>query len=188
MQKNYFDRMLDEIYGAFGKPRPSYGSPAYNSLWRRVTEELYIPDEAAKPIAYSMAERDSFPSNPGKAIMEEFFNWLGKNPKIRAFARACTDCSTDIPGWFWAWDGDGMRYVCKCACNQDDKMRHIKPWNRREAMAFGYSLKNPDVLAGPVQNEYTGVIGKPGPSSSSPRELQRMRANAREMERAESPW
>ena len=165
MEQQFFDRMLDEIYGAFGRQRPLYNTPAYKTLWRRVSEERGVPNEAARHIAYALSEYDSLPTNLGKAILCEFSEWLSRNPDMKAKAHSCKECSADIPGWFWAWQGN-HRIVCKCACNQDDAFRHMQAWTRRMASRAGHTLDDPVAAQGRARrkhNEYTRSVGKQEP-------------------------
>lgn len=142
MEQRFFDSMLDEIYSVFGRQRPAYGTPAYRSLWRRVVEERGVPNEAAKHIAYALSERDSLPLNLGKAILAEFDNWLAEHPEKRARMTACPECSSDMPGFFWAWDA-GRRVVCKCACNTDRRFEKFQSWTPRMALDAGLRLSDP---------------------------------------------
>lgn len=142
MEQRFFDSMLDEIYSAFGRQRPAYGSPAYRSIWRRVTDERGVPNAAAKHIAYKLSEFDSLPLNLGKAILAEFDNWLSEHPEKRARMTMCPECSSDIPGFFWAWDA-GRRVVCKCACNADRNFEKLQPWTHTQALAAGLRLSDP---------------------------------------------
>lgn len=149
MEERVFERMLDEIYSAFGRQRPAYGSPAYRSLWRRVCEERAVPNEAAKTIAYALCERDILPLNLGKAILAEFDNWLSEHPERRARATACRNCDPEMPGFFWAWDATGYRLLCKCVCNQDRRFENQQAWTRKQAQEAGYSLTLPGVEDAP---------------------------------------
>ncbi len=160
MQQSYFDRMLDEIYGAFGRQRPTFGSPAYKTLWRRMVEEKGVPDEAAKHIAYAISEYDSLPMNLGKAMLREFENWLSDNPGKRAALCCCHECSTDVPGFFWAWDEAGRRMLCKCACNQRQEFTKLQAWTRGRAVRAGLALTDPQAAVTKAQNVYTRAIGK----------------------------
>lgn len=141
MEERFFQSMLDEIYSAFGRQRPQYGSAAYRSLWRRVCEERCVPNEAAKAIAYALCDRDSLPLNLGKAILAEFENWLSEHPERRAQRTACPDCAPEMPGFFWAWESTGRRLLCKCACNQDKRFETQQPWTRRQAREAGLLLE-----------------------------------------------
>lgn len=143
MEERVFQRMLDEIYSAFGRQRPAHGTAAYNSLWRRVCEERAVPNEAAKAIAYALCDRDSLPLNLGKAILAEFENWLSEHPQRRAKTTACRECDPEIPGWFWAWDATGYRWLCKCACNQDRRFESIPAYTHRQALRVELVLHDP---------------------------------------------
>ena len=143
MEERVFQRMLDEIYSAFGRQRPTHGTAAYNSLWRRVCEERGVPNEAAKAIAYALCDRDSLPLNLGKAILAEFENWLSEHPERRARATACRDCDPEMPGFFWVWDATGYRMPCKCACNQDRTWEKYRGRTRRQAREEGFLLSDP---------------------------------------------
>lgn len=159
MNAQIFDRMLEEIYSAFGREKPKFGSGVYRNLWRRVVEERGVPDEAAKAIAYAASNWDSLPVNIGKAILNEFSTWLDANPNMRAAARCCPDCSKDIPGFFWVWVG-GSRKVCKCACNDSERIRHWQAWTRGKAERSGYLLADP--AQAPVQSglgDFSAAIG-----------------------------
>ncbi|MBD5417344.1 MAG: hypothetical protein HDR50_06735 [Desulfovibrio sp.] len=149
MDERFFDSMLDEIYSAFQRQRPTRGTPAYRSLWRRVCEERAVPNEAAKAIAYALTDRDSLPLNLGKAILAEFENWLADHPQRRAKATACRDCDPAIPGFFWVWDATGYRMLCKCACNQDRRLENMQAWTRRQAQEAGLLLTDPGVEPAP---------------------------------------
>lgn len=149
MDEKFFHSMLDEIYSAFGRQRPVYGSPAYRSLWRRVCEDRAVPNEAAKAIAYALCERDSLPLNLGKAILAEFDNWLSEHPERRALATACRECDPETPGFFRVWDATGYSMLCKCACNQDRRFEHMQGWKRRNAVMAGLLLKDPGPQAAP---------------------------------------
>lgn len=144
MQQQTFDYMLEEIYGAFGRQRPSYGSPAYRAIERRVNGERPLPDDAAKYIAEAMADYDSLPSNLGKAIMAEFFNWLSEHPEKRQAQSACPDCSKGLHGWFWIWTKDGLPAIAKCSCNRDPRFAKFPAMTRKQAKDRGYMLENPD--------------------------------------------
>ena len=149
MEERVFQRMLDEIYSAFGRQRPAHGTAAYNSLWRRVCEERAVPNEAAKAIAYALCDRDSLPLNLGKAILAEFENWLAEHPERRVHARACIDCDPEMPGFFWAFTAEGKRLLCKCACNQDRRLENVQAWTRRQAQEAGLLLSDPGAQAAP---------------------------------------
>ena len=137
MQQAIFERMLEEIYSAFGRERPRGGSPSYVSLWRRVVEERNVPDAAARPIAYALSEYDTLPVNLGKAILAEFAQWLDRHPARRRSTPLCAQCSADMPGWFWATDAEGRRMACKCACNNDPAYAHLQSWTREQAACAG---------------------------------------------------
>lgn len=143
MDTQYFQRMIEEIYSAFGRKTPERDSAAYRSLWRRVCEERSVPNEAAKAIAYALCEYDTLPSNLGKAIIREFEQWLSANPQAKAHVHCCPDCSTDTPGFFWLWTADGQRKLCKCACNRDPRFDRFTPMTRRQAQDAGYLLSDP---------------------------------------------
>lgn len=149
MEERFFQSMLDEIYSAFGRQRPAYGTAAYRSLWRRVCEERAVPNAAAKAIAYALSERDSLPLNLGKAILAEFDNWLSEHPERRSLLSACRDCSPEMPGFFWAWGPGGKRLLCKCACNQDRRFESRQPWTRRQAREAGLLLEDPARASAP---------------------------------------
>ena len=140
MEERFFDSMLDEIYSAFQRQRPTRGTPAYRSLWRRVCEERAVPNEAAKAIAYALCDRDSLPLNLGKAILAEFENWLTEHPERRARPTACRECDAATPGFFIAWDARGKSALFKCACNQDRRYADRQPWTHKQALEAGYSL------------------------------------------------
>ncbi|WP_302580146.1 hypothetical protein [uncultured Desulfovibrio sp.] len=161
MEQRFFDSMLDEIYSVFGRQRPAYGTPAYRSLWRRVVEERGVPNEAAKHIAYALSERDSLPLNLGKAILAEFDNWLAEHPEKRARMTACPECSSDMPGFFWAWDA-GRRVVCKCACNSDRRFEKFQAWTHRQALAAGLTLRESDMaqdIPGNIPSDIRASLG-----------------------------
>lgn len=149
MDERVFERMLDEIYSAFQRQRPSHGTAAYNSLWRRICEERAVPNEAAKAIAYALCDRDSLPLNLGKAILAEFENWLAEHPERRARPTACRECDREMPGFFWAWDAAGYRLLCKCACNLDRRFENQQAWTRKQAQESGLLLADPGVQAAP---------------------------------------
>lgn len=139
MESQTFSRMLEEIYSAFGRERPSVNSATYRSLQRRVCQEGCVPNEAARFIAYAIAGYDSLPTNVGKAILREFQNWLSENPQRRATARGCPECSRDFPGFFWANDG-GHDFLCKCACNTDPSWDRQRAWTHRQAREAGFAI------------------------------------------------
>lgn len=175
MEERFFDSMLDEIYSAFQRQRPTRGTPAYRSLWRRVCEERGVPNEAAKAIAYALCDRDSLPLNLGKAILAEFENWLSEHPERRARTTACRDCDPEMPGFFWAWDATGYRMLCKCACNQDRRLENVQAWTRRQAQEAGLLLADPGVQAAPrylpkAARKALGHAEKPRPEHVTQRE------------------
>lgn len=142
MQQSIFDRMLDEIYSAFGRERPKYGSAPYRSLWRRVVEERAVPDDAAKAIAYALSEYDSLPTNLGKAVLGEFEKWLEKYPqhKKQNQQNGCHQCSADVLGFFWAQGPDGMGKMFKCACNRQREFEHISGYTHAAVERQGYAI------------------------------------------------
>lgn len=149
MESQTFDYMLEEIYGAFGRQRPASGSPAYRAIERRVNgDERQLPDDCARFIAEAIADYDSLPTNLGKAIIGEFFNWLSENPKKRAAPFSCPECSSGLHGFFWAWDKDGNLFCLKCSCNRQPRFEKIPAFSHRLAMEAGYFLENPWMLNG----------------------------------------
>ena len=142
MQQQTFDYMLEEIFGAFGRQRPAFGSPAYRALNRRVTDR-HIPDSAARFIATALGDYDTMPSNLGKAIAKEFANWLEAHPEKRQAPSCCPDCNPATPGFFLAWKPDGTSMLCICACNERSGLegKMLGPISRHNALAYGLATE-----------------------------------------------
>lgn len=142
MQQQTFDYMLEEICGAFGRQRPINGSPAYRSIYRRVCEEMSMPDEAAKFIANAMSDYDSLPSNLGKAIIHEFYNWRSTHSELKPIPKCCPECSSDTPGFIRAYKGM-YSYLVRCVCNNDPRWANDRAATRSELLRAGYRLEDP---------------------------------------------
>ena len=149
MQQAIFDGLLDEIYAAFGRTRPAFGSAQYRMLWRKLCDENHVPDRAAKAIAYAIADYDSLPSNLSKACLSEWHSWLNRNPQFKARERQnqfCHKCKHT--GSYTGWDRETLNEVwLKCECNHEDWCADHPAWTPETIEASGiYTLVEPDWL------------------------------------------
>lgn len=86
--------MLDDIYAAFGRRRPSHGEPAWNSIAKRTAD---VPDAAEGFIVSVVSDYDALPSNLGKAISAAYLRWLENNPmRCDEINQTCGHCHN---GW-----------------------------------------------------------------------------------------
>lgn len=148
MRDTTLDFILDEVCGAFGRMRPDPETPVYRAIKKRVET---LPDECARYVTEALQDNDRLPANLGKAIVNEFFNWLAENPDRKAKPFSCPECSSGMHGFFWAWKKDGAQYLVKCACNRDPRFVKLPAYTRKQILAEGLLLECP-IKSGPIKD------------------------------------
>ena len=141
MNEIIFAEKLRSICGAFGKAYPA--KHVCDSIFKRVES---LPDGFMDYATERLENQPDLPRNLGYHLRHVLWpEYLEKNPGLRApeETNGCKFCTPGMPGFFWAYESTGKRYMLKCCCNQRHDLEHMEGWTPAMAESRGLFLTDP---------------------------------------------
>lgn len=147
MEKLQFANWMQALYANFGKAAPS--NAVLLAVYRRIES---LPDGFLAFAAEKLEDYTTLPVNLGRELRRILWpEYLGRHPELRARdeERCCRNCSPDVPGFFWAYEPNGKRILCKCVCNTA-AFEFMPAMTHAHACELGLSLTDPTRVATPA--------------------------------------